>query len=151
MRIVLAGFVDELVKSSSARRNPLREMVADKEDSTAEEIVRSSISSPKSYAKTMALGAISAPLLGIASKRLGHMIHNMEIRRALSKLKAFSSAARSLKKELKTTKLWGLPGRPDGAEYLVTPGSLATDVTSGALAGSVVQAVRDKIMSDKRR
>lgn len=155
MQPFLAGFADEIVKVGMRQPSGdrlLRGSMTD-DDPTAKEIaVSGTRPSGVNYARTMLFGAIAAPLMSLVSKRIGQLVHNRVVMNAMKDARPFSSASRALRGEIKAGPIWGKAGpfKP-GREPLMTAGSLATDSASGALGGSVVQAIRDKLNSDRKR
>jgi hypothetical protein len=153
MRALLSGFTDELIKiGADPGAALLRKSIATPDDPTAKEIVQETTRpSPKNYMKTMALGALIAPLMALTSKRIGQVLHNRGVQKAMRGAKPMSVAAKRLRGELNTGPLFGPVGdyKP-GKRPLMTPASIATDSMSGALTGSVIQAIKDAMTSDRR-
>ena len=151
----LAAFADELEKV--ARRYPsadslLRKSLRSKEDPTAREIVSESVhSSPKSYLRTMAAAAIIAPMMSLVSKRIGQLFHNRGVMQAVRRAST-ASERRVLEQELHRGKLWGpVAGHQLGHAPLMNPASLASDIATGAVSGSVIQALSDKLTTQRSR
>jgi len=104
----------------------------------------------RDYLASMMLVAMARPLLTLTSGKISRALHNRQI------MKAIRSAAkpkdvRKLKRELQSLKSIGhvRPGMRVQDRPIMTPASLAGDMASGALYGSVIQMLRDRYSGSK--
>lgn len=149
MHPFLAGFVDELTKEAGSSDGALlRRSLSGKDDPTAQEIVSTSIRNPvQNYMKTMLLGAVAAPAMTMLSRRVGRFVHNRDVMRAAAR----AVGAESKDQILSTLKTGRWIGSSAGHSPFTTPSmshaDLASDITNGVIGGSVIQAIRDKILN----
>lgn len=157
MDAFLSGFADELVKvgSASERDKELRKALrAAKKGSyssdSGESFLGRSGRHGRNYAGATALGAIASPLMFLAGRKAGRVLHNKGVMKALKS--ATPKQRKALKKQLQKgpTISSGIPKPRPGMEPLATTSELGSNVVRGALYGSVLQALKDRYGAKKK-
>jgi len=148
MQRILAGFVDELTKTAMGDKALLRQALAGKDDPTAKDIVTGTIhNQTRNYLKTMLLGAAVAPAMTLIARGLGRYVHNRNVRAALGVAVGRKSKT-ALRAQLKQGPIFGRSlGQAPNLAPMITHADLASDVAIGAIGGSVVQALRDRMLN----
>jgi len=145
MRPFLAAFSDELMKVGAANPALIRQSVLSSDgDDTVDRIVSSSTSHGKNYARSIAFGAVIAPVMTVLSRSLGRFVHNRSVMKAVANAVGRQSK-RKLTKELKTGPLLGRSfGHKLNRAPVMSYADLGSDVFSGVAGGSIVQALRHR-------
>ena len=132
MQRVLAGFTNELIKlSSSSHRDPHDKPQRD-------------------YMSSMLIGALSTPIVALMGKTMGRYLENRGLQRALRG--AHGLEREGILGEMHTGPIIGRfqPGLGRKQRPLMTYDELLTDMTKGAIGGSILQMIRDHFASKRQ-
>jgi len=128
MQSFLAGFADELTK------------LADENQSNGPK------TPPSKYLKTMLLAAATVPAAKIFGRRVERFAHNKALKKAISK-STDPAVKAELAGKIESGKLMGPSfGVDPNKRPTMTYPELAGDSARGAVAGSVIQYLRDKML-----
>lgn len=128
MQPFLAGFADELVKTSSDDQDGRR----------------------RNYLASALLGAIAVPAVKMFGKRIEQLVHNAAVSRAIRKAES-ATAKEALRGELWQGKMFGPNyGMPASHKPLMPSAELLSRAGAGALGGSAVQYLRDSAIKDHK-
>lgn len=146
MHVSLAAFSDELTKVAGTPAALVRRSVlSSDDDATVNTLVHAQTHHGKNYARSMAIGAVIAPVMTVLTRSLGRFIHNRGVMRAVAR-QIESAPKAKLLSELRTGPMFGRSfGHSAGRSPVMSYADLGADVFSGAMGGSIVQAVRDKL------
>lgn len=147
----IRGFGDELIKSGAfeavvdpgaALRQAERKATAEA-PSVLKKIRGEGQPVKRDYLSSMLIGGVAAPIVAMAAGRLSRGLHNKLVR---AEMRAAPASARAgLESQLRSTKMYGRikPGMSWNQFPILTPEDTANRAATGALMGSVVQALRD--------
>jgi hypothetical protein len=154
----LAGFADELVKLSSSSIPELKEalQVAKQENKPTDRRLLGQLRGrgapvSRDYLASAIIGALAVPSVGIAGSAIARALHNRSVLRAVAAASGRGNK-HQIMKELKGGSLIGRarPDLPASKRPVITGGELLASSASGALGGSVVQMLRDRVSGSVR-
>lgn len=150
------GFAAELVKVAApdaedfrdAKRDAIRDL-AKKDGFT---LRGGGAPVKRDYLASTILSAVSIPIMAILGKKIGRALHNREVRRLMHDTVDPMKLTR-LKDELQMGKLIGRarPDLPANHRPLISHGDLISDAAKGAVAGSVLQMIRDRVSGSGKK